>query len=195
MCGITLIYQPDVSKTSIKNYQQTRRGDVIRASEKIQHRGPDHTGIYQSDHGNVVCTMAHERLAIIDPKSGAQPIVSHDELTALCVNGEIFNHKEIRAKYPDYLFKTGSDCEVIQTLYYQYTQGKLEFSDIFNTLDGQFSFVLYDKLNQILTVARDPIGITCLYYGFTQDGELCVASELKAIDEFCLQGIFQYNQK
>lgn len=187
MCGITLIFQPDVKKTSVEDYLRKRRIDVVKASERINHRGPDWTGVYQDSVGTMACSMAHERLSIIDPEGGSQPIVSHDKLTALCVNGEIYNHTELRQKYPEYKFMTGSDCEVIQTLYYQFSQGNISYMDIFNTLDGQFSFVLYDRQNHTIIIARDPIGITSLYYGFTKDGEICVASELKAIDDLCLR--------
>lgn len=183
MCGITLILTDNVSK----EYLTKRRGDIIKASEKIKHRGPDWTGVYQDTDGEIACIMAHERLSIIDPEGGSQPIVSHDGLTALCVNGEIYNHQDLRHKYPEYKFMTGSDCEVIQTLYYQYSQKKISLVDIFDTLEGQFSFGLYDKHNGILIVARDPIGITTLYYGYTPTGEVCVSSEMKAIDEICIR--------
>lgn len=187
MCGITLIFQPDCTKQPVKEYMLKRRDDILKCSDKIKHRGPDWTGVYQDNVGTMVCSMVHERLSIIDPEGGSQPIVSLDKMTALCVNGEIYNHKELREKYTNYSFVTGSDCEVIQTLYYEFTNNHISFTDIFDTLDGQFSFVLYDKQNATIVIGRDPIGITTLYYGYTLDGEICVSSELKAIDTLCIR--------
>lgn len=145
-------------------------------SGKLRHRGPDWSGIYCG--GTAI--LAHERLAIVDPESGRQPLFSPDKKQVLAVNGEIYNHREIRSRYAGkYQFQTGSDCEVILALYRE--QGD-RFLD---ELDGIFAFALYDVERDDYLIARDPIGVIPLYYGRDKEGRLYVASELKALEGQC----------
>lgn len=145
-------------------------------SQKIRHRGPDWSGIYCG--GSAI--LAHERLSIVDPVSGRQPLFSPDRKQILAVNGEIYNHKEIREKYAGkYEFLTGSDCEVILALYKEKGVKFLE------DLSGIFAFALYDEEKDVFLIARDPIGVIPLYIGYDSDGKIYVASELKALEGFC----------
>jgi asparagine synthase (glutamine-hydrolysing) len=181
MCGITCIAHPKCQNP--EEYIQSVRQRIIASSYKIRHRGPDWSGIYQDYEGDYVCSMGHERLSIVDPEGGEQPIINkHYPETALCVNGEIYNHQTIRDSMKDYKFMTGSDCEVIQALYYKDANPVT----LCQQLDGPFAFVLYDKTKQTIIVARDPIGINPLYYGYTKDGEICFASELKSIESYVI---------
>ena len=143
-------------------------------SQKLRHRGPDWSGIYVGKSA----ILAHERLSIVDPLSGGQPLISPDGKHILCVNGEIYNHKDIRRK-SDYAFKTGSDCEVILALYRDKGINFLE------DINGIFAFALYDEDKDTFLIARDPIGVIPLYIGHDKDGKVYVASELKALEGFC----------
>ena len=145
-------------------------------SKKIRHRGPDWSGIHCS--GSAI--LAHERLSIVDPESGGQPLFSPDGKQVLAVNGEIYNHKEIRARYQGrYDFQTGSDCEVILALY------RDKGIDFLEDLNGIFAFALYDEEQDAFLIARDHIGVIPLYIGYNDDGKVFVASELKALEGEC----------
>lgn len=142
----------------------------------IRHRGPDWSGIYQGESA----IMVHERLSIVDPQSGGQPLYSDNKRQVLAVNGEIYNHKEIRQRYAGkYRFSTGSDCEVILALY------KDKGIDFLEELNGIFAFALYDEETDSFLIARDPIGVIPLYIGYDADGTVYVASELKALEGEC----------
>ncbi len=152
------------------------REKALKMSSKIRHRGPDWSGVYSSTR----CVLAHERLAIVDPLSGGQPLYSPDKKQALAVNGEIYNHQQIRERLKGkYEFQTGSDCEVILALY------KEKGVDFLEDLNGIFAFVLYDEENDSFLIARDHIGIIPLYIGYDYDGTVYVASELKALEGHC----------
>ena len=145
-------------------------------AQKIRHRGPDWSGIYTG--GSAI--LAHERLSIVDPQSGGQPLYSPNRKQILAVNGEIYNHREIRTRYAGrYEFRTGSDCEVILALYQDKGIHFLE------ELNGIFAFALYDEERDEFLIARDPIGVIPLYIGHDADGTIYVASELKALEGFC----------
>ncbi len=151
------------------------RGQVLRMAKKIRHRGPDWSGIYCGEKS----ILAHERLSIVGVDSGKQPLYSKDGNLVLAVNGEIYNHKEIRSRYPDYEFLTHSDCEVILALY------KEKGVDLFEDLNGIFAFALYDVENDICLIGRDHMGIIPLYMGYDDHGQFYVASELKALEGVC----------
>lgn len=169
MCGIVAIL-------NVKEQTQTLRDKALRMSGKIRHRGPDWSGIYCG--GSAV--LAHERLSIVDPESGGQPLFSSDRRQVLAVNGEIYNHQEIRRRYAgSYDFQTGSDCEVILSLY------RDKGIDFLEDLNGIFAFVLYDEERDEFLIARDPIGVIPLYIGRDSDGTVYVASELKALEGQC----------
>lgn len=169
MCGIVSIF-------NIKEQTPELRQKALRMSGKIRHRGPDWSGIYCG--GSAI--LAHERLAIVDPESGRQPLSSPDKKQVLAVNGEIYNHQSIRRRYQDrFQFQTGSDCEVILALYRERGDGFLD------ELDGIFAFALYDVERDEYLIARDPIGVIPLYYGYDKEGRLYVASELKALEGQC----------
>ena len=169
MCGIVAIL-------NVKEQTQQLRQKALKMSQKIRHRGPDLSGIYCG--GSAI--LAHERLSIVDPESGRQPLYSPDRKQVLAVNGEIYNHQEIRRKYAgQYEFQTKSDCEVILTLYRDKGINFLE------DLSGIFAFVLYDEERDVFLIARDPIGVIPLYIGYDSDGTVYVASELKALEGQC----------
>jgi asparagine synthase (glutamine-hydrolysing) len=160
----------------LKTRAQELRPKILKMSKKVRHRGPDWSGIYCGDKA----VMAHERLAIVDPESGGQPLYSKDRKLILAVNGEIYNHREIRKQYSgNYDFLTGSDCEVILALY---RDKKEKFLDDMN---GIFGFALYDEENDAYLIARDHIGIIPLYHGWDEFGNYYVASELKALEGQC----------
>ncbi|MCL4111072.1 UNVERIFIED_CONTAM: hypothetical protein GTU68_033379 [Idotea baltica] len=145
-------------------------------SKKLRHRGPDWSGIYAGEKA----ILAHERLAIVGLNSGAQPLYSQDKKHILAVNGEIYNHKELRARYEDkYQFQTDSDCEVILALYQEMG------ADLLEELNGIFAFVLYDEEKDEYLVGRDHIGIIPLYQGYDEHGNYYVASEMKALVPVC----------
>jgi len=169
MCGIVAIL-------GVKEQTETLRLKALKMSQKIRHRGPDWSGIYCG--GSAILT--HERLSIVDPESGGQPLYSSDRKQVLAVNGEIYNHQDIRRRYAGrYEFKTGSDCEVILALYRE------KGIDFLEDLNGIFAFVLYDEERDEFLIARDPIGVIPLYIGFDDDGTVYVASELKALEGQC----------
>ena len=169
MCGIVAIL-------NIERQTSELRQKTLRMSQKIRHRGPDWSGIYSG--GSAI--LAHERLSIVDPESGRQPLYSSDRRQVLAVNGEIYNHQEIRERYAGrYTFQTGSDCEVILALYREKGIHFLE------NLSGIFAFVLYDEEEDAFLIARDPIGVIPLYIGYDADGTIYVASELKALEGQC----------
>lgn len=169
MCGIVSIF-------NIKAQTPQLRQKALAMSRKIRHRGPDWSGIYCG--GSAI--LAHERLSIVDPESGRQPLFSPDGKQVLAVNGEIYNHRDLRRRYADsYQFQTGSDCEVILALYRDKGTAFLE------DLSGIFAFALYDAESDEFLIARDPIGVTPLYIGHDSDGLIYVASELKALDGQC----------
>lgn len=169
MCGIVGVFD-------LKAHPDILRPQVLEMAKKIRHRGPDWSGIYYSDKA----ILAHERLAIVDPASGRQPLFSKDQNLILAVNGEIYNHQEIRHNMnSSYEFLTNSDCEVILALY---DQKGIDFLD---DLNGIFAFALYDKRNDTYFIARDHIGIIPLYMGWDEYGNFYVASELKALEGYC----------
>jgi len=169
MCGIVGIF-------NVKEQSEALRRKALEMSRRIRHRGPDWSGIWCG--GSAV--LAHERLSIVDPESGGQPLFSPDGQQVLAVNGEIYNHQEIRRRYAGkYEFQTGSDCEVILALYRDKGPGFLE------ELSGIFAFALYDSEKDAFLIARDPIGVIPLYIGYDPDGKIYVASELKALEGQC----------
>ncbi len=169
MCGIVGVFDLRISSEEL-------RPQVLKMSRRIRHRGPDWSGIYCGEKA----VIAHERLSIVDPESGGQPLYSKDQKLILGVNGEIYNHREIRKAYEGkYEFQTGSDCEVILALY---RDKKEKFLDDMN---GIFAFALYDEENEAYLIGRDHIGIIPLYQGWDQYGNYYVASELKALEGYC----------
>ena len=169
MCGIVSIF-------NIQQQTSKLRQKALRMSQKIRHRGPDWSGIYCGK----TAILAHERLSIVDPESGKQPLFSVDGKQILAVNGEIYNHKEIRKQYEGkYAFQTGSDCEVILALY------RDKGIDFLEDISGIFAFALYDEENDSFLIARDQIGVIPLYIGYDSDGKVYVASELKALEGQC----------
>ncbi len=193
MCGIVAIL-------NVKEQTHALREKALKMSQKIRHRGPDWSGIYCG--GSAI--LAHERLSIVDPESGGQPLYSPRPLEGgggglqvLAVNGEIYNHQEIRRRYAgQYEFQTGSDCEVILALYRSlspdpspkgegsgYTHEQI--CQMLEQPSGIFAFVLYDEERNEFLIARDPIGVIPLYIGYDSDGTVYVASELKALEGQC----------
>ena len=169
MCGIVSIF-------NIQEQTKELRDKALKMSQKIRHRGPDWSGIYCGKSA----ILAHERLSIVDPESGRQPLFSTDGKQILAVNGEIYNHQEIRKQFEGkYEFQTGSDCEVILALYREKGINFIE------DLSGIFAFALYDEEKDEFLVARDQIGVIPLYIGFDSDGKVYVASELKALEGQC----------
>ena len=169
MCGIVSIF-------NIKHQTPELRKKALEMSRKIRHRGPDWSGIYCGKSA-ILC---HERLSIVDPESGKQPLFSPDKEQVLAVNGEIYNHRKIRNDYSEmYEFQTGSDCEVILALY------RYKGVNFLEDLNGIFAFALYDEENDDFLIARDPIGVIPLYIGYDDDGIVYCASEMKALEGFC----------
>lgn len=169
MCGIATIF-------NIKEQTPALRKKALEMAKKIRHRGPDWSGIYCGK----TAILAHERLSIVDPQSGRQPLFSPDRKQVLAVNGEIYNHREIRKQYAGrYEFQTGSDCEVILALY------RDKGIDFLEDLNGIYAFALYDEEKDDFLIARDPIGVIPLYIGWDKDGKVYCASELKALEGFC----------
>ncbi len=169
MCGIAAIF-------NIKGDSERFRSTALTMSRRIRHRGPDWSGIYVGKSA----VLAHERLSIVDPASGGQPLFSPDRKQILAVNGEIYNHQEIRREFAGkYSFATGSDCEVILALYREKGAGFLE------DLNGIFAFALYDEEKDDFLIARDPIGVIPLYIGRDREGKVYCASELKALEGIC----------
>ena len=169
MCGIVCAFH-------IKQPVEELRPQILNLSKKIRHRGPDWSGIFANDKA----ILAHERLAIVDPESGRQPLYSKDGKLVLAVNGEIYNHQEIRKRLAsDYEFQTKSDCEVILALYRE------KGANFLDDLNGIFAFALYDIEHDIFLIGRDHIGIIPLYQGWDEYGTYYVASELKALEGQC----------
>lgn len=183
MCGIVCLLDA-------KQNTENLRPQVLEMSKKVRHRGPDWSGIFQ----NEKVIFSHERLAIVDPTSGKQPLFTKDGKVVLAVNGEIYNHKELRSEFPDYDFLTESDCEIILALY------KRDGKNFLDQLNGIFAFALYDTEKDIFLIGRDHMGICPLYQGWDQNGNYFVASELKALEGVCktietfLPGHFLYSE-
>jgi asparagine synthase (glutamine-hydrolysing) len=177
MCGFVGAFDLNSGSVPIdEGLKERLRSDVLEMSRKIRHRGPDWSGVFTGDNA----ILSHERLAIVDPLSGKQPLVSTDGNIILAVNGEIYNHREIREQFKGkYNFLTNSDCEVIIPLYQQMGPKLL------NELCGDYAFALYDKSKDVYLIGRDPIGIVPLYQGWDKDGRYYVASELKALEGHC----------
>ncbi|KAK2980258.1 hypothetical protein RJ640_008926 [Escallonia rubra] len=168
MCGILAVF-------GCIDSSQAKRSRIIELSRRLRHRGPDWSGLHcQND-----CYLAHQRLAIVDPASGDQPLYNEDKTVVVTVNGEIYNHRALREKLKSHQFRTGSDCEVIAHLYEEYGE------DFVDMLDGMFSFVLLDTRDKSFIAARDAIGITPLYIGWGLDGSVWFASEMKALSDDC----------
>jgi asparagine synthase (glutamine-hydrolysing) len=162
----------------IRDKPASLRSEVLARSRRQRHRGPDWSGVFEDDR----VILAHERLSIVDPESGAQPLYSADGKTVLAVNGEIYDHAELQmAHAPGYPFLTGSDCEIILALYEQMQPGALARS-----LNGIFAFVLWDSERRRYVIARDPIGVMPLYWGRDAEGRRVVASEMKALHDLCV---------
>ncbi|MDA9596783.1 asparagine synthase B [Flavobacteriaceae bacterium] len=169
MCGIVCAFD-------LKQDAESLRPQILEMSKRIRHRGPDWSGIYKSKNA----ILGHERLAIVDPASGKQPLYNHDQSIVLAANGEIYNHLELRKKYQDkYNFKTESDCEIILALYQE------KGVDFVDDLNGIFAFAIYDSNKDSYFIARDHMGIIPLYMGWDKDGTFYVASELKALEGVC----------
>lgn len=169
MCGIVCAFE-------LKQKSDVLRPQLLEMSKKIRHRGPDWNGIYC----NEKAIMTHERLAIVDPASGKQPIFSEDKKLILAANGEIYNHRALRKQFEGtYNFQTESDCEVIIALY------KEKGVDFIDEMNGIFGFAIYDVEKDEYFIARDHMGIIPLYIGWDQHGTFYVASELKALEGFC----------
>lgn len=169
MCGIVCAFD-------LKSSSSILRPQILNMAKKIRHRGPDWSGIYS----NKNAILAHERLAIVDPISGQQPIYSDDKNLILAANGEIYNHLELKNKYStNYNFTTESDCEIILALY------KKIGKSFINHLNGIFAFAIYDSINNKYLIARDHMGIIPLYMGWDSDGTFYIASELKSLEGIC----------
>jgi asparagine synthase (glutamine-hydrolysing) len=169
MCGIVCAFD-------VKTSSEQLRPQLLEMSKKIRHRGPDWSGIYMDEH----TVMAHERLAIVDPTSGQQPLYSADRKLILAANGEIYNHQTLRKGLTHaYDFQTQSDCEVLLALYRE------KGVDFLDDLNGIFAFALYDVDQQAYLIARDHMGIIPLYMGWDAEGTFYVASELKALEGVC----------
>ena len=182
MCGFVGAFDLSSGSAPIaEGLKEELRAQVLEMSKKIRHRGPDWSGVYTGNNA----ILSHERLSIVDPLSGKQPLVSDDEKIILAANGEIYNHKEIRAKFDgSYKFRTGSDCEVIIPLYKKYRESG-DFTKMIEELSGIFAFALYDSEHDTYLIARDEIGVIPLYQGWDKAGHYYVASELKALEGDC----------
>ncbi len=169
MCGIVCAF-------NLKQKQDVLRPQILKMSKLLRHRGPDWSGIYSCNNA----ILSHERLAIVDPASGKQPLYSPDKKIILAANGEIYNHLELREKLSGkYTFTTQSDCEIILALY---QEKGINFVD---DLNGIFAFAIYDSINNEFFIARDHMGIIPLYMGWDKNGTFYVASELKALEGVC----------
>ncbi|EID85442.1 asparagine synthase (glutamine-hydrolyzing) [Treponema sp. JC4] len=182
MCGFVGAFDLSSGGQPVaEGLKEELRSQVLEMSKRIRHRGPDWSGVYTGDNA----ILSHERLSIVDPLSGKQPLVSDDEKIILAANGEIYNHKEIRSSFAGkYNFRTGSDCEVIIPLYKKYRQSG-NFAEMIEQLSGIFAFALYDSEHDVYLIARDEIGVIPLYQGWDKAGRYYVASELKALEGDC----------
>ncbi|MCR4822971.1 MAG: asparagine synthase B [Treponema sp.] len=182
MCGFVGCF--DLSsggKPVADGLKEELRAQILDMSKKIRHRGPDWSGVYTGENA----ILSHERLSIVDPLSGKQPLVSDDGKLILAANGEIYNHKNIREDFKGkYNFLTGSDCEVILPLYKKYRESG-DFGAMIEELSGIFAFALYDSENDCYLISRDEIGVIPLYQGWDKAGRYYVASELKALEGEC----------
>ena len=178
MCGFVGAFDLNSGSMPIdEGLREQLRAQVLDMSKRIRHRGPDWSGVYTGSNA----ILSHERLAIVDPLSGKQPLVSDDGKIILAVNGEIYNHQEIRKQYAGkYKFKTQSDCEVILPLY------KDKGVNFLEDLSGIFAFALYDSEKDVYLIGRDEIGVIPLYQGWDKNGRYYVASELKALEADCV---------
>ena len=171
MCGIVCAFD-------LKQDSETLRPQILEMSKKLRHRGPDWSGIYHSKNA----ILGHERLAIVDPASGKQPLYSQDGTIVLAANGEIYNHLELRKKFEGkYSFRTESDCEIILALFQE------KGANFVDDLNGIFAFAIYDSNQDSYFIARDHMGIIPLYMGWDKDGTFYVASELKALEGICVK--------
>jgi len=168
MCGIVCAFD-------LKQKSEDLRPQLLEMSKTVRHRGPDWSGVYSDDK----TIMTHERLAIVDPASGKQPLISADKRLVLAANGEIYNHRELRKQFPNYNFQTQSDCEVILALYQE------KGVDFVDDMNGIFGFAIYDTVKDEYFIARDHMGIIPLYIGWDKNGTFYVASELKALEGIC----------
>lgn len=179
MCGIICIFDEEAAS------EEELRAKVLKCSKLLRHRGPDWSGahVFHQRAGNASsCSSAalgHERLAVVDPDSGEQPLYNESRTVVLAANGEIYNHEKIRAQFPEFNFQTGSDCESIIPLYEKYGV------DCVKHLDGMYAFVIWDEANRKYYAARDHMGIVPLYIGWTANGGVVFASELKALQGVC----------
>lgn len=172
MCSIFGIFD-------IKENSEALRQTALENSRLQLHRGPDWEGIYQGEQAIIV----HERLSIVDPQNGAQPLYNENRKHILAVNGEIYNHKQLKTELTvDYKFKTGSDCEVILPLYEEFKRTGKNFID---RLVGDFAFVIYDEEDNTIFAARDHMGINPMYVGTDREGRFYIASEMKALVKVC----------
>ncbi|KAG0597217.1 hypothetical protein M758_UG321500 [Ceratodon purpureus] len=170
MCGILAIlgcYDKTV----------TKRSRCLELSRRLRHRGPDWSGLFVDEAAGVY--LAHERLAIIDPASGDQPLFNETKEIVVAVNGEVYNHEALKVGMKAHEYNTQSDCEVIAHLYEEIGE------EVVGKLDGMFSFVLVDLRDKSFIAARDPLGITPLYLGWGSDGSVWFASEMKALKDDC----------
>ena len=175
MCSITGIF-------NISSQTPELRKKALAMSKTLRHRGPDWSGIYVGK----TAILAHERLSIVDPQSGGQPLFSPNRKQILAVNGEIYNHQDIRRRFKDsFTFQTGSDCEVILALYREMKENGGDAASMLENLNGIFAFALYDEERNDFFIARDPIGVIPLFIGRDANGTLYVASEMKALEGYC----------
>lgn len=200
MCGFVGCFDLDSGSRPIdQGLREELRAQVLEMSKKIRHRGPDWSGVYTGDNA----ILSHERLSIVDPLSGKQPLVSDDGKIILAANGEIYNHKSLRQEFQgSYKFRTGSDCEVIIPLYKEAMKrfensscskeassssaAFCDFTTMIEKLSGIFAFALYDSERDVYLIARDEIGVIPLYQGWDKNGRYYVASELKALEGECV---------
>ena len=180
MCGFVGAFDLNSgSQPMDEGLKEQLRSQVLDMSKKIRHRGPDWSGVYTGSNA----ILSHERLSIVDPLSGKQPLVSDDGKIILAANGEIYNHQEIRRQFAEkYSFKTQSDCEVIIPLYKKYRAEENGFCKMIEELSGIFAFALYDSEKDVYLIARDEIGVIPLYQAWDKQGRYYVASELKALE-------------
>ena len=183
MCGFVGCFDlSSGSKPIDQGLKEELRAQVLEMSKKIRHRGPDWSGVYTGENA----ILSHERLSIVDPLSGKQPLISDDGKLILAANGEIYNHKALRKQFEGkYNFLTGSDCEVILPLYKKYRESG-DFAAMIEELSGIFAFALYDSEHDTYLIARDEIGVIPLYQGWDKAGRYYVASELKALEGECV---------
>ena len=183
MCGFVGAFDLNSGSQPInEGLKEELRNQVLEMSKKIRHRGPDWSGVYTGNNA----IISHERLSIVDPLSGKQPLVSDDQKIILAANGEIYNHKDIRKEFEGkYNFQTGSDCEAIIPLYKKYRESG-NFAEMVEKLSGIFAFALYDSEKDVYLISRDEIGVIPLYQGWDKEGHYYVASELKALEGECV---------